>query len=81
MPTNKEVSLEPKSSQRPELANLLSTVWKFHEFSVIQILREINFGGSYGSFQTAIFFAILQAFNFVSLVNFSLHIVKILFKD
>ena len=24
----------------------MNTVWKFHDFSVIQILREVNFGGS-----------------------------------
>ena len=24
----------------------MNTVWKFHDFSVIQILREINFGDS-----------------------------------
>ena len=27
----------------------LLTVWKFHDFSVIQILREINFGESRSS--------------------------------
>ena len=46
------------------------TVWKFHDFSVIQILREINFGESWGS-KTAIF-AIFGALNIVNLVNFSL---------
>ena len=36
-----------------------STVWKFHDFSITQILREINFGDctSYKS-------AILKALNF-----------------
>ena len=27
-----------------EFFTLLHTVWKFHDFSIIQILREINFG-------------------------------------
>ena len=31
------------------------TVWKFQDFSVIQILREINFGGS-RSCETGIFY-------------------------
>ena len=45
-------------------------MWKFQYFSVIQILREINFGGSRSS-ETAVF-AILEAQNSVDLVNFSL---------
>ena len=39
------------------------------DFSVIQILREINFGAS-RNFKTA-FFAIIGAQNFVDLVNFN----------
>ena len=47
-----------------------STVCKFKDFSVTQILREINFGES-ESYKTAGVFAILGALNFVDLVNFS----------
>ena len=36
-----------------------STLWKFHDFSVSQILREINFGGSRSSYNAH--FAILGA--------------------
>ena len=43
------------------------TVWKFHDSSVTQILREINFGESRRS-KSAIY-AILGALNFVDLVN------------
>ena len=43
--------------------------WKYQDFSVIQILREINLGESRCS-ETAVF-AILGARNFVDLVNFA----------
>ena len=46
------------------------TVWKFQDFSITQILREINFEES-GSAKNAVF-AILGAVNFVHLVNISL---------
>ena len=46
------------------------TVWKFQVFSVIQILREINFGESRSS-KTAVL-AISGALIFVDLVNSSL---------
>jgi len=46
-------------------------VWKFEDFSVIQILPEINFEKSRSS-KTAIF----GAQNFVNLVNFSLQKVQ-----
>ena len=45
-------------------------MWKFHDFSVTQIFRGINFGESRGA-KTAVF-AILGALNFVNLVHFSL---------
>ena len=45
------------------------TVWKFQDFSITQILREINFEES-GSAKNAVF-AILGAVNLVILVNFS----------
>ena len=45
-------------------------VWKFREFSIIQILSEINFGECRSS-KNAIF-AILGALNFVNLANFRL---------
>ena len=40
------------------------TMWKYHGFSVIQILREINFGESRSS-KTAVF-AIFWVLNFVN---------------
>ena len=50
----------------------LHTVCKFQDFSVIQILREINFG-EFRSFKTAnAIFPFLGDLNFVNLVNFSL---------
>ena len=49
-------------------------MWKFHDFSVIQILREIHFGES-RSAKTAVF-TIFGALNFVDLVNFSLQKVQ-----
>ena len=51
-----------------------STLWKFQDFSVAQILREINFGESRSS-KTAIF-AILRPANFVHLVKFRLQKVQ-----
>ena len=54
------------------------TVWKFQDFSVIQILCEINFV-EFMSSQTAVF-AILGAQNFVDLVEFSLLKVQKLIK-
>ena len=59
-------------------ASGLLTVWKFHDFSVIQILREINFGESRSS-KTAIF-VISGALNFVTLVNLSLQKVHSTYK-
>ena len=50
------------------------TVWKFHDFLITQILREINLGES-GSSKTTIF-AIFGALNFVNLVDFSLQKVQ-----
>ena len=51
-----------------------SKVWKFQDFSITQILREINFGESRRA-KTAIF-AILGALNFVDLVHFSFEKVQ-----
>ena len=42
----------------------IPTAWKFQDFSVIQILREISFGESRRSSKTA-FFAIFVTLNFV----------------
>ena len=50
------------------------TVWKFQNFSVTHILREINFGVS-RSYKTAVF-VIFGVLNFVDLVNFSLQKVQ-----
>ena len=47
-----------------------STVWKFHDFSVTPILREINFGGSRSS-KTDVF-ATLGVPKIIILENFSL---------
>ena len=49
-------------------------MWKFQDFSITQILREINFEDS-RSAKTAIF-AILEALNFVFLTDFSLQKVQ-----
>ena len=46
------------------------TVWKFHDFPISEMLREINFGESRSS-KSAIF-AFFEGLNFVKLVNFSL---------
>ena len=46
------------------------TMWKFQDFSVIEILREINFG-EYKSSKTA-YLAIMETLNFGNFVNFSL---------
>ena len=51
-----------------------TTVWKFQDFSVTQILREIKFEES-RSAKTAVF-AILEALNSVDLVNSSLQKVQ-----
>ena len=50
------------------------TVWKFHDFSVVQILREINFGESWSS--KIAFFAVLGALNYIDFVNFSFQKVQ-----
>ena len=50
------------------------TVWKFHNISITQILREINFGGSRSS-KNAIC-AISEALNCIGLVNFSIQKVQ-----
>ena len=50
------------------------TMWKFHNFSVTQILREFNFGES--RIAKSAVFAIFRALNFVHLVNFRLQKVK-----
>ena len=49
-------------------------MWKFQDFSVTQILREIKVGESRSS-KTAIF-ATCKALNFVNLMNFSLQKMK-----
>ena len=54
-------------------------MWKFHDFYITQILREINFGESRSS-KTAIF-AIQGALNFVDLVNFTFQKVQKLIKN
>ena len=46
------------------------TNWKFQDFSITQILREINFEDS--RIAKAVIFAILRAVNHVQMVNFSL---------
>ena len=49
-------------------------LWKFQDFSVFQILREINFGESRNS-KNAIFYH-FRALNFADLVNISLQKVQ-----
>ena len=51
-----------------------STVWKFQDFYVIRILREINFGESRSTKNGV--FAIFGALNLVELVIFSLQKVQ-----
>ena len=53
-----------------DLTLLRDTECKFEDFSITQILREIDFGIL--EVQKLPFFAILEAVNFVNLVNFSL---------
>ena len=50
------------------------TVWKFQDFCITEILREINFEDSRSAKSAN--FAILGAVNFVHLVHFSLQKVK-----
>ena len=54
----------------PNLNSPCSTVWKFQDFCITEILREINIKDSRSAKSAA--FAILRAVNFVDLVNFSL---------
>jgi len=54
--------------------NKVCTVWKFHNFSITQILHEINFGESKSSKTAG--FAILGAVKFVDLAIFSLQKVQ-----
>ena len=53
-----------------QLCALDVTLWKFHDFSVTQILREINFR-EFRICKTAVS-VILEALDFVNLVHFSL---------
>ena len=46
-------------------------MWNFQDFTLIQILRQINFGES-----EAAFFALLGALNFANLVHFSIQKVQ-----
>ena len=52
------------------LKRVKGTVWKFQDFTITQILREINFGGCRSS-KTAVL-AILGALKMINLVNFSI---------
>ena len=63
----KLVTLEPLKKLFLDTKRRQDTVWKFHDFSVIQILREINFGDS-----TRLKIAILGALKVIYLVHFSL---------
>jgi len=54
--------------------NLQATVWKFQDFLITQILREINFV-DLRSTKTAVF-DILGAVDFVYLLNFRLYKVQ-----
>ena len=53
---------------------IVLTAWKFQDFSVTHILREINFGESRSS-KTAVF-AFFENLDFVNLLNFSLQKVQ-----
>jgi len=50
-------------------------MWKFHDFSITQILREIKYGGSRSS-KNAVFFSIFEAMNFINLINISIQRVQ-----
>ena len=77
-------SLVKKSPSPPRTPTILSfkgkffskvnTVWNFQDFSITQILREINFGG-FRSSKNAVL-AILGALKMSILVNFSLQKVQ-----
>ena len=51
-------------------------MWKFQDFSIIQILREINFTKIYVEVLKLAIFAILGELNFIDLVTFSLQKVQ-----
>ena len=59
---------EGHSLAQTVLTNLVSTVWKFRDFSVTWILREINLSG-FKSSKTAVY-ANLGALNIVDLAHF-----------
>ena len=59
--------LDSRNNQVAETKH--STEWKCKNFSVTQILREINFGDCRSS--KTVFFAIIKALNFLILVIFS----------
>ena len=69
----KQSRFQNPDGQRNSNRNIF-TVWKNQDFSVIQILREINFGECESS-KTDVF-AIFEALNFVDLQNFSLQKVQ-----
>ena len=54
--------------------SFIITVWKFQNFPITQIFREINLGESQNS-KTAVF-AFFEVLDFVNLVNFSLQKVQ-----
>ena len=64
------IFIEVGSNLKLKQVGTAHTVWKFRDFSLTQILREINIEEC-RSFKTAVF-AIFVALNFVTLVNFSL---------
>ena len=67
---NEKAKPSPISCQTVHSSNLQRwnlTVWKFQDFSITQIIREINFRNS-GSWKTAIF-ALSEAPNFVLLIS------------
>ena len=66
--------IRPSTIASIQVCCLRFTVWKFQDFSAIQILCEINFGESRSS-KTAIL-AILEALKMVHLANFSIQKVK-----
>ena len=70
----KEIFLTQLKRVFKPFIRLLSTVCKIHNFSVTQILREINFGES-SSCKTAVL-PNSWALNFVNLVNISLQKVQ-----
>ena len=70
----KEKTLEGANFWKKDESDPNLTVWKFQDFCITEILREINF--EYPRSAKSAVFAILGAVKFVHLANFSLQKVQ-----